>query len=72
MSDIISFTETRGQHVELLPARTLLGGGGLSGAGQGGIGLNVLGGGVLGDPTDNGTPSTDTLAPGRDAKPLPV
>ena len=52
MSDGLSFAEIDGQHVELLPARTVLslfsfcGGdgckGGAGGAGQGGMGLNVL------------------------------
>jgi hypothetical protein len=61
MSDALSFVEIDGQHVELLPARTVLsmfvtggggGAGGIGGAGgdaQGGLGVNVLSGiGVLG------------------------
>jgi hypothetical protein len=60
MSDALSFTEIDGQHVELLPARTVMsifsagGGGGHNeggngGSGQGGLGINVLSGiGVLG------------------------
>jgi hypothetical protein len=66
MSDALSFVEIDGQHVELLPARTVLsmfsaggccGGdkGGIGGAGgdaQGGLGVNVLSGiGVLGTGT---------------------
>jgi hypothetical protein len=61
MSDALSFTEIDGQHVELLPARTVLsmfalgkgggdgGQGGAGGKGTGGIGLNVLDIDVLGD-----------------------
>ncbi len=59
MSDALSFAEIDGQHVELLPARTVLslftaggGNGGEGGGGgnaQGGLGVNVLSGiGVLG------------------------
>jgi hypothetical protein len=63
MSDALSFTEIDGQHVELLPARTVMsmfstggdceaGDGGTGGAGgdaQGGLGINILSGlGVLG------------------------
>ncbi len=59
MSDAVSFTEIDGQHVELLPARTVLslfslhggngGNGGGGGDAQGGLGINVLSGiGVLG------------------------
>ena len=60
MSDALSFAEIDGQHVELLPARTVLstfamgggrggsgGDGGVGGAGgpaQGGVGINVLSG----------------------------
>jgi hypothetical protein len=60
MSDALSFVEVDGQHVELLPARTVLslfstcggckGGGGDGGVGgsggdaKGGIGVNVLSG----------------------------
>jgi hypothetical protein len=62
MSDALSFGEIDGQHVELLPARTVLsmfaaggGKGGTGGAGgdaQGGLGINVLSGiGVLGTGT---------------------
>jgi hypothetical protein len=61
MSDALSFVEIDGQHVELLPARTVLsccGGGGKGGTGgpggsaQGGLGVNVLSGiGVLGTGT---------------------
>ena len=59
MSDELSFAEIDGQHVELLPARTVLSlfsaggcggcGGGDGGDAQGGIGLNVLNINVLGD-----------------------
>jgi hypothetical protein len=62
MSDAVSFIEIDGQHVELLPARTVMsvfslgkggggdgGAGGAGGAAQGGVGVNVLSGlGVLG------------------------
>jgi hypothetical protein len=59
MSDALSFVEIEGQHVELLPARTVMsafraGGGngnegGNGGSAQGGVGVNVLSGiGVLG------------------------
>jgi hypothetical protein len=57
MSDALSFVEIEGQHVELLPARTVMstfraGGGnegGDGGSAQGGVGVNVLSGiGVLG------------------------
>jgi hypothetical protein len=61
MSDAVSFVEIDGQHVELLPARTVMSvfslgkGGGDGGAGgngghaQGGVGVNLLSGiGVLG------------------------
>ena len=62
MSDALSFVEIDGQHVELLPARTVLsccgGGGGKGGVGgdggnaQGGVGINLLSGiGVLGTGT---------------------
>ncbi|MBV8540509.1 MAG: hypothetical protein JO063_05185 [Pseudonocardiales bacterium] len=64
MSDAVSFAEVDGQHVELLPARTVMsmfivkggGDGGKGGAGgkaQGGIGLNVLNIDVLGDQTNS-------------------
>jgi hypothetical protein len=60
MTDGLSFAEIEGQHVELLPARTVLsmfsaggcggcgGTGGDGGDAQGGIGLNVLNINVLG------------------------
>ncbi len=58
MTDGLSFAEIEGQHVELLPARTVLSlfsagdcGGGCGGAGgdaQGGIGVNLLNINVLG------------------------
>ena len=58
MSDALSFAEIDGQHVELLPARTVLsccGGGGKGGDGgnaQGGLGINILSGiGILGTGT---------------------
>ncbi|MGB9281008.1 MAG: hypothetical protein WCB57_13140 [Pseudonocardiaceae bacterium] len=60
MSDALSFAEIDGQHVELLPARTVMsrfsmGGchGGNGGKGEGGIGLNVLNIDLLGDQTNN-------------------
>ncbi|MFY9809488.1 MAG: hypothetical protein WCC38_02325 [Pseudonocardiaceae bacterium] len=65
MSDALSFVEIDGQHVELLPARTVLslftagggrgdrggngGTGGNGGGGRGGIGLNVLNIDAFGD-----------------------
>jgi hypothetical protein len=59
MSDSVSFAEVDGQHVELLPARTVMslfaawggGNGGYGGPGgpaQGGLGLDVLNINVLG------------------------
>ena len=57
MSDALSFAEIDGQHVELLPARTVLslfstgtgGNGGDGGSAQGGLGINILSGiGILG------------------------
>jgi hypothetical protein len=59
MFDAMSFGEIDGQHVELLPARTVLslfatgsstgGDGGNGGNAQGGLGINVLSGiGILG------------------------
>ncbi|MGH3685556.1 MAG: hypothetical protein ACRDSM_10990 [Pseudonocardiaceae bacterium] len=59
MSDAVSFVEIDGQHVELLPARTVMalfslgggdgGKGGAGGAAQGGLGINILSGiGILG------------------------
>ena len=64
MSDALSFAEIDGQHVELLPARTVMsmfvvkgggdgGHGGAGGKGQGGIGLNVLNIDVIGDQTNS-------------------
>ena len=61
MSDSLSFAEIDGQHVELLPARTVMsmffvsggggngGQGGNGGKGSGGLGLNILNIAVLGD-----------------------
>jgi hypothetical protein len=67
MFDAMSFAEIDGQHVELLPARTVLsmfatgggshtgGAGGDGGHAQGGVGVNVLSGlGVLGTGTASG------------------
>jgi hypothetical protein len=65
MSDALSFAEIDGQHVELLPARTVLscgcgggggsatgGAGGPGGSAQGGLGINLLSGiGILGTGT---------------------
>jgi hypothetical protein len=58
MSDELSFAEIDGQHVELLPARTVLSlfsaggcggcGGGDGGDAQGGLGINLLNINVLG------------------------
>lgn len=57
MSDVLSFAEIDGQHVEMLPARTVMstfatsccgGDGGDGGAGQGGLGINLLNINVLG------------------------
>ena len=60
MFDALSFAEIDGQHVELLPARTVLslfatggsntgGNGGPGGSAQGGLGINILSGiGILG------------------------
>jgi hypothetical protein len=64
MFDALSFAEIDGQHVELLPARTVMsmfvvkgggdgGVGGNGGKGAGGIGLNVLDINVLGDQTNS-------------------
>ncbi|PZS25085.1 MAG: hypothetical protein DLM61_20580 [Pseudonocardiales bacterium] len=77
MSDALSFTEIDGQHVELLPARTVMsmfsdcgcgggggngGTGGAGGAAQGGLGINILSGiGVLG----TGTASAGDAAGGN-------
>ena len=59
MSDALSFVEIDGQHVELLPARTVMsllhtggegsGRGGNGGAGRGGIGVNLLNIDLFGD-----------------------
>ena len=64
MSDAVSFAEIDGQHVELLPARTVMslfstgsgggrggngGGGGKGGVGRGGLGLNLLNINLFGD-----------------------
>jgi hypothetical protein len=66
MSDALSFVEIDGQHVELLPARTVMsmftlseggdgGAGGAGGSAQGGVGVNVLSGlGVLGTGSASG------------------
>ncbi len=63
MSDALSFADITGQHVEFLPARTVMstfsmgggceagngGHGGAGGAAQGGLGINILSGlGILG------------------------
>ncbi|MGH3888006.1 MAG: hypothetical protein ACRDSZ_15845 [Pseudonocardiaceae bacterium] len=71
MSDALSFVEIDGQHVELLPARTVLstfamggkggdgGAGGSGGDAQGGVGVNVLSGiGVLGTGNASGGNAT--------------
>ncbi|MGH3783894.1 MAG: hypothetical protein ACRDRO_25565 [Pseudonocardiaceae bacterium] len=69
MSDALSFVEIDGQHVELLPARTVMsmfhaggGDGGQGGGGgnaQGGVGVNVLSGlGVLGTGSASGGDAT--------------
>ncbi|MBV9164125.1 MAG: hypothetical protein JO281_21845 [Pseudonocardiales bacterium] len=65
MSDALSFAEIDSQHVELLPARTVMsmfvvgkggggdgGKGGAGGKGVGGIGINLLNIDVLGDQTN--------------------
>ncbi|MGH3754252.1 MAG: hypothetical protein ACRDRP_16465 [Pseudonocardiaceae bacterium] len=67
MSDALSFAEIDGQHVELLPARTVLslfsagggagrgGNGGLGGnggVGRGGLGLNLINLNLFGDQTN--------------------
>ncbi|MGH3883869.1 MAG: hypothetical protein ACRDRY_04310 [Pseudonocardiaceae bacterium] len=72
MSDALSFAEFDGQHVELLPARTVLslftaggggkgGVGGAGGSGTGGVGgnlvdLSAVGGGLNGAAGGAGTP----------------
>lgn len=66
MSDFFSFTEINGQHVELLPARTVLsmvsmngqcggngGHGGNGGDGEGGLGINLLNIDLIGDQTNS-------------------
>ncbi|MGA9689890.1 MAG: hypothetical protein WBR33_00225, partial [Pseudonocardiaceae bacterium] len=68
MSDALSFAEIDGQHVELLPARTVMsmfsaggdgggrggngGGGGTGGVGRGGLGLNLINLNLFGDQTN--------------------
>jgi hypothetical protein len=66
MSDVLSFAELDGQHVELLPARTVLslfgtvgnggngGTGGAGGSGTGGFGVNLLNINAGGDQFNNG------------------
>ncbi len=74
MSDALSFAEIDGQHVELLPARTVMsmfracnscgggeegGTGGKGGNAQGGLGINILSGiGVLGTGTASAADAT--------------
>ena len=64
MSEVLSFVEIDGQHVELLPARTVMSmfvagkgsDGGVAaagGKGTGDVGLSVLGITVLGDQTNS-------------------
>jgi hypothetical protein len=62
LSYTLSFAEIEGQHVELLPARTVMsmysmGGGGChagnGGEGEGGIGINLLNIALLGDQENN-------------------
>jgi hypothetical protein len=66
MFNALSFAEIDGQHVELLPARTVMsvflngksgggdgGNGGAGGKGTGGIGVNLLNIDVLGDQTNS-------------------
>ncbi len=69
MSDALSFVEIDGQHVELLPARTVMslvhlggenggrggnaGHAGNGGAGRGGIGVNLLNIDLFGDQTNS-------------------
>jgi hypothetical protein len=68
MSDALSFAEIDGQHLELLPARTVMsmlsttggsdrggngGTGGAGGAGRGGIGVNLLNIDLFGDQTNS-------------------
>jgi len=65
MFDALSFAEIDGQHVELLPARTVMsmfslgkgggdgGQGGNGGKGAGGVGVNLLDINVLGDQTNS-------------------
>jgi hypothetical protein len=67
MSDALSFAEVDGQHVELLPARTVMslfntgggagrggngGEGGKGGVGRGGLGLNLINLNLFGDQTN--------------------
>jgi hypothetical protein len=65
MPDAVSFAEIDGQHVELLPARTVMsvfvrgggggangGTGGAGGGGTGGLGVDVLNIDVAGDQTN--------------------
>ncbi|MGH3770105.1 MAG: hypothetical protein ACRDRW_01670 [Pseudonocardiaceae bacterium] len=63
MSDVLSFAEIDGQHIELLPARTVLslfsahgagrggngGQGGAGGTGRGGLGINLVNANLFGD-----------------------
>ena len=69
MSDALSFAEVDGQHVELLPARTVMsmihcggdsggrggngGYGGHGGTGRGGLGLNLINLNLFGDQTNS-------------------
>jgi hypothetical protein len=67
MSDALSFAEIDGQHVELLPARTVMsmfstggagrggngGEGGKGGVGRGGLGINLINLNLFGDQTNN-------------------
>jgi hypothetical protein len=68
MSDALSIAEIDGQHVELLPARTVLsvfsagggggrggngGEGGTGGVGRGGLGLNLINLNLFGDQTNS-------------------
>jgi hypothetical protein len=68
MSDALNFAEIDGQHVELLPARTVMsmfntvggggrggngGDGGMGGKGRCGLGLNILNIDLFGDQTND-------------------
>jgi hypothetical protein len=55
MSDAVGFVEIDGQHVELLPARTVLSlfSAGGSGGGRGGLGINDLNINAFGDQTNS-------------------